>query len=65
MRKRDYSYLTVISLFYINNLKNSLLGAILLMEPHAGIEPASTAWQAVIIAVIRMRRLYTLLKVHK
>ena len=32
MRKRDYSYLTVISLFYINNLKNSLLGAILLME---------------------------------
>ena len=27
------------------------------LEPHAGIEPASSAWQADIIAVIRMRRL--------
>ena len=26
------------------------------MEPHAGIEPASSAWQADVIAVIRMRR---------
>ena len=27
------------------------------MEPHAGVEPASSAWQADIIAIIRMRHM--------
>ena len=31
------------------------------MEPHAGIEPASSAWQADVIAVIRMRHFLVLL----
>ena len=31
------------------------------MEPHAGIEPASSAWQADVIAVIRMRHLLLVL----
>ena len=30
------------------------------MEPHAGVEPASSAWQADIIAIIRMRHMKVL-----
>ena len=30
---------------------------VLKLEPHAGVEPASSAWQADIIAIIRMRHM--------
>ena len=34
------------------------------MEPHAGVEPASSAWQADIIAIIRMRLIKFLMEPH-
>ena len=34
------------------------------MEPHAGVEPASSAWQADIIAIIRMRHIKFKMEPH-